>query len=554
MFNRTKWRVLGAGTTALALISAAACTGGSDDDPDPDDGVTLTVFAQQGPGMDLSTNSFTEVLRKEFDIDFDFQTTPYDSTAAAEARQISLASGDLPDVYSLIPWVDQFQQTELLNLADQGVLIPLNDLIAEHAPNIVQAFEDHPEYEAFTTAPDGNIYGLPQWNDCFHCSYQAKLWMNTDWLDTLGLEMPTTTDEMRTVLNAFLTQDPNGNGEADEIPVSGSVGLNRIMPYFMNAFIYDPLGGESTTLSLALDGDEVVSQATQDGWRDGLEYLTTLYADGVIDPGAFSQNTDALQAKGDNAEVALLGSGTALHPANFVTIEDEIGRHAQYDPVPPLVGPDGTQFTTFNFPSAPGAMYTITASATDEEQIAAIQVADFLFTQEGQLLGQFGTEGIGWVPAEEGDIALDTELDPLFTALQVDTEDPASANGMWGPSGQLYSPPEFRNTQVQPMDIYHSSGYERRLFDATQLYVGHEPTDQIFPYWNVWVSLESSSELATLQTNVESYIEQSSLEFITGQRDITDDGAWASYLDGFQGLGLDRYLEIYQTAYEESVS
>ena len=48
-----------------------------------------------------------------------------------------------------------------------------------------------------STAPDGKIYGLPQLVECYHCSYAAKLWLNSKWLKKLGLKQPTTTEELR---------------------------------------------------------------------------------------------------------------------------------------------------------------------------------------------------------------------------------------------------------------------------------------------------------------------------------------------------------------------
>lgn len=540
-----------AATAALAvagIVALTACSGG-DDGADPDGPVTLTVFTMQGTDQDLDTNAFTEYVREQLDIELEFQTTTYDGTAAGEARQISLAGGDLPDAYALVSWVNQFSQTELLNLGGQGVLQPLNDLIDEHAPNIAQAFADHPDYEALATAPDGNIYGLPQWNECFHCTTPAKLWMNTTWLDEVGMEMPTTTDEMREVLEAFVAQDPNGNGEADELGVGGAVDIAEVTHYFMNAFAYDPLGGETSSTALALDGDQVVMQPTTDAWRDGLEYIAGLYEDGLIDPASFTQNAEALQAKGNNADAAVLGSCTALHPAICVELSDENTRHTEYDAVPPLVGPDGVQYATYNSPSTPGAMFAITTTATEAEQIAAIRLADMLYTLEGRNLGQFGLEGVAWRLPEEGEVALDASLEPIVAVLPGDPDNPDSVNAAWGSTAQLYAPAEWRNAEVQPEDPYLVSGYERRLFEATELYADHVPQDQVFPFWSVWVDGSLSGELATLQTNIASYVDQTNVEFITGQRDITDDGAWQSYVDGFEGLGLARYLEIYEQAY-----
>src|SRR5690606_8281669 len=137
-------------------------------------------------------------------------------------------------------------------------------------------------------------YGMPQWVDCYHCSYMSKLWMNSKWLDKLGMEQPKTTEELREVQRAFKTKDPNGNGKADEVPLSGTTG-DPILPYLMNAFVYDPQGqSPSRDSSLVLNGNKVDIQANKDGWREGLRYIKSLYDEGLIDKGAFTQNGEAL--------------------------------------------------------------------------------------------------------------------------------------------------------------------------------------------------------------------------------------------------------------------
>ena len=176
-----------------------------------------------------------------FNIEFEWQTTTMDGNSAKEQRQIGLASGDYPDLYMLIPWVDQFSQLDLLKYGKDGVVLPLNDLIKANAPNVQAALDNYPWFKSMATAPDGNIYGLPQLIECYHCSYANKMWVNTKWLKALNLEVPKTTDEYKAMLEAFKTKDPNGNGMADEVPLSGSTedyGV-RVIPYLMNGFIYD---------------------------------------------------------------------------------------------------------------------------------------------------------------------------------------------------------------------------------------------------------------------------------------------------------------------------
>ena len=510
----------------------------------------LRVFAPQDAAQDLNTNAFTKEIEDKFGIDLSFETTTYDGGAAMEKRQITLASGDYPEAFLLIGWLDVLSQAELLKYADYGVVLPLNDLIDQHAPNIKAAFEKVPAFKALATAPDGNIYGLPQWNDCYHCSYAAKLWLNTDWLDKLGLEMPKTTEEMKAVLTAFKTQDPNGNGRADEIPLSADKS-DYIVPYFMNAFIYDPRSSDAAPMMLALNGDKLQFQAMQDGWRQGLAYISDLYKDGLVDSGAFTQNRDALSALGNSAEGTIVGAATLMHPAIMVENGQPDGRDKNYDPVPPLTGPGGVSYTSYNLPSRPGASFVITNKANEEQQIAAIKMLDYLFTDEGRLNGYYGFEGENWAKPDAGDVALDASNPPIFKALP-DPNNGQPTNRAWGALVQFFQDNEWRGGQVQPEDIYEPSGYERRLFQATKLYEPHVPTDQVFPYWNVWVDASQADELAQLQTNINNYVQQANAEFITGQRDINDDAAWEGYVNDLKNLGVDRYVEIYQASYDAS--
>ncbi|MEQ4208866.1 extracellular solute-binding protein [Actinopolymorpha sp. B9G3] len=552
MFNQRTRAKVGLVLAALLTASAAACSG----DPEPEDEVggtaDLTVFAPEFPEQNLKGNLYTKKLEKKFNINFTFQTTATDPGPAKEKRQIALASGDYPDLFLLVPWVDQFTAPEVMKFGQQGVAIPLNDLIEEHAPNIKKALEENPDFQAMATAPDGNIYGLPQWVDCYHCSYAGKLWMNSQWLENVGLEQPTTTEELREVLRAFKTEDPNGNGKADEVALSANV-RDTLIPYLMDPFIYNPQGqSPSRDSTVVLNNGKVDIQANKDGWREGLKYIKSLYDEGLIDKGAFTQNPEALQQLGDNANTVILGSAVVMHPGIFVSIGQEDKRDTQYDAVPPVTGPTGVGYASYTFPSVPGATFVLTNKATKNDQVAAIKMLDYIFTDEGQISGSDGKKGLDWAWAEEGDVALNPDADPLYKTFEELPEKEAETveSRVWGALVQYNNGREFRDRLVQPMEIYTPAGYERRLQEATTLYEGKEAQDQIYPYWGVWIDPAEASEVASLQTNIESYTTRNTLAFITGSKDI--DTEWDAYVAGFDGLGLPRYLEILQAAYEKS--
>ncbi|PAF33558.1 ABC transporter substrate-binding protein [Paenibacillus sp. 7516] len=530
---------------SVALAGCSSSNPGSGEEgsgPSSGDNVTINVFAHQSSDTNLLTNKFTKKMEEKFNVKINWTTVPFDG--AAEKRQISLASGDYPDLYLLIPWVDRFSQTDLLKFGQQGVIVPLNDLIEQYAPNIKKVLDSSEYYKAMNTAPDGNIYGLTGLNECFHCSYPNKMWMNTKWLEQLGLSEPTTTEEFKEVLKAFKTKDPNGNGKADEVPLSGSIenfGVH-IIPYLMNGFIYD----DDRTYLIAKDG-RVDTVANKPEWKEGLAYIKSLYDEGLIDPGAFTQNVGAFKKIGDNADAQLLGAGAAMHPSLFVNTAEGAPYGKDYNPIAPLKGPHAN-YATYNYPIDPGASFVLTNKASEETQIAAIKMLDYLYTQEGAMSAYLGEEGTSWRKPEEGDVALNDQVEPLYKAIPLPTgEEPR--NDSWGALSQYNHHRAYRDAEVQGKDIYAGDGYERRLYEATLLMEGKEPKE-VFPHWALWVDPANADETSMMQTNLKDYIDQNALQFITGAKSLEKD--WDDYVKGLEGLNIKRYLEIMQAAYDSS--
>lgn len=508
----------------------------------PSKPVTIKVFAQQGADTDLTTNKFSKILESKFNITFKWTTVPYDG--AAEKRQISLASGDYPDLYLLIPWVDRFSQTDLLKFSQQGVILPLNDLIDQYAPNIKATLDGNAYYKAMNTAPDGNIYGLTGLNECYHCSYPNKMWVNTKWLKQLGLSEPQTTDDFKKMLEAFKTKDPNGNGKADEVPLSGSTEVYgvHIIPYFMNGFIYD----DDRSYLLMKDG-KVDTAADKPEWKEGLAFIKSMYDEGLIDPGAFTQNAEAFKKIGDNADAEILGAGAGMHPAIFVDTSTAGPYGKDYNPIAPLQGPN-SNYATYNYPIDPGATFVLTNKASKDVQIAAIKMLDYLYTQEGAIDGIFGEEGKSWRQPKDGDVALNDQVKPLYASIPL-AKGEQPRNDLWGAMAQYNQNKALRDAEVQGTDIYGDNGYERRLFEATKLYDGKQPSE-VFPHWAMWVDPANSDEVSMMQTNIKDYIDQSALQFITGQKSLDKD--WDAYVKGLNDLNLKRYIEIMQKSFDSS--
>lgn len=176
-----------------------------------------------------------------------------------------------------------------------------------------------------TTFPDGHIYSLGKRLPARpKTSNQPTI--NKAWLDRLGLEVPTTLEELEDVLRAFKTQDANGNGDPnDEIPIFG------ISNYLLLPFGYDAIDSD-----MILRNGEVYYAATSDEYKEGLKWLQKMYAEGLIDPESFTQDDTMKNAKYQAPEASRVGfADTWIPDAQFGQWSDE------YIVIEPIAGPDG---------------------------------------------------------------------------------------------------------------------------------------------------------------------------------------------------------------------
>ena len=195
-------------------------------------------------------------------------------------------------------------------------MIPLNDLIDQYGPNIKARLAENPQLKTQMTALDGNIYAIPSLDSAgiSHGNVGAKLWMNLAWLDKLGLQMPTTTEEFKNVLVAFKTKDPNGNGLADEIPLTGAINTWCGDPYIflLNAFdYYDPY------VPIKLKDGTISLCANTDGFKEGLKYINDLYQAraALLIPLPLRKNEQQMSAIGNNKDAAIVGAATLRPPS-----------------------------------------------------------------------------------------------------------------------------------------------------------------------------------------------------------------------------------------------
>ncbi|MBD2870850.1 ABC transporter substrate-binding protein [Paenibacillus arenilitoris] len=504
--------------------------------------VELSVFAPQEAGIEnMDVNKFSKHIEEKLHIKFKWETTP--GNAFGDKKQLLLASGDYP---ALILNAGA-TKADQIKYGQQGTFIPLNDLIEQYAPNIKQAMEEIPNLKESMTAPDGNIYALPRINECLHCTYFQRVWINKAWLDKLGLDMPTTTDEFYKVLKAFKEQDPNGNGKADEVPYStssdGTWG-GGVDTFLMNAFIYNDAGRY-----LSVNEGKVAYSAAQPEWKEGLKYLNKLFTEGLIDKGAFTQNADAVKQLANKPDPSVGVIGYANIGSAFL-LNDENPRHKDYVVLPPLKGPNGVQLAGYA-KGFGGGEFVITNKAAEEEKIAAIRLADYLFSEEGTVMTTWGFEGKGWKNAEEGQVDYNgnpAKYDVITKAPSASGE--VTLDETWWQLGTMKMLNSIREAFVAPEDPLSAGDGARdyRFWLAAKQYEPFAKPEAVYPS-DVFFKPEDALTISQIEKTLTDYVKSSMAQFITSNKDIDKD--WDSYMEGFKGLQLEQYLKIHQDALDQ---
>lgn len=506
---------------------------------------TLKVtVASSATVEDFNTNEFTAWYEERTGVHVEFEVVPAaDEAERNTALNVRMSGGDYGDVimnFGPAPTVVQLY-------GQQGSFLPLNDLIDQHGIFTKRAWELYPLAKTAQTASDGNIYGLIQVNDCYHCSMSQKLWINKAWLDTLGLGIPQTLDEYAEALRAFKTGDPNGNGTQGIVPLSGSPNgwHSNLDEFFMGSWIPHP--GNKLRL-IVMDG-KVTPIYTQEGWKEGTKYLAGLFKEGLIDPEAFTRDGDQIRQLGDGngGPDALLGSVPAGWWGVFTTYNpnEENAKWQQYTTIPPLQGPEH-RYAGFNPYSAfSNATFLITDKCQNPE--LALRWADALGHIEATQRSIFGVLDRDWAWAKVGEKGIDGEQ--AWWRSITDIANIPSQNAHWSQMGPSFRSADTRLRQyVAPEDA--PTDVEVILYNRTK--EDYEPyaAPADFALPPLYFDSDAAQTVAELTLTIQNYVDQTFAQAVTGQIDIEQ--AWEDYTASLSSMGLDNFVALHQDAYDKA--
>jgi len=500
----------------------------------------LKVMVRKSPNViDFETNEYCLWLLEQTKVSVVWEQIP--SESAADKIPVVMMSNDLPDAFLGFNF-NQNSQVQYGML--EKIIIPLNDLIEKFGVETKRMFAEQMGTESIIKLADGNIYAIPTYSDILHVNYAQKCLINTTFLDKLNMEMPNTTEDFYAYLKAVKENDPNGNNQADEIPLIGDTNgwHHDIFPYLTEPFIFDD-GMYGRKVEVDANG-KLSSILDKDGYRDALKYIRRLYAEGLIYEGALSMKADQYKLIGENADAMILGAAMGAGNGDITEVGGE--RYKQYRAIPPLEGPTGLKQTPwFRYANVRQGAYALTKACKQQE--TAFKFGDFMLSYEATMRLRMGVKGVDWKDAEPGEKTIDgrpaiwNRINPYTGEA---TNQHLSNDGMFYETRGMF----LDDCVVEPgTDIMEGILSQFLLaIETEEKYVQYGK--EVFP--PVSIPKDNADEFASLEVELSTFYKQARASFVTGEMDIDKD--WDTYVNNLNSIGLKKYVEILQAAYDQA--
>lgn len=518
----------------IFVMSLGLLTGCGGKDEIPSETTVLSIgIPQKATVTNYETNELTKLLESKANVDLEF--VYFSSVQSEYKKQLALMCGaneELPDV---IVGLDLGHYV-MNQYGEDGYFLDLAKYIDKYGENYKKALDGleddiktYVEEKSVNTTNDA-IYGLPRVVCTASDDLQSLMYINQTWLDKLGLQVPTNLEELRTVLQAFATKDPNGNGEKDELPMFGGAPIQQ---YIINAFMYYDSGRFNVT-----DG-EVWDPIVTDEFRQALIYgnqmvKDDLYSDLSFTVTASTEIKNLISPVDQPAKVGVFCG----NPSTVTNVESEV--LSEYTALPALSDMTGKGGYTVVIERQ--IAWTGYVTKDCEYPALAMKFLDQFYTDDVISAQRHGVEGVDWI-REEGTNALGTKS----YVKVVNTEAFFSGDRTWN-YNVLGIMSHWNYLSVAQEDV------EGRIADTGRLSresveimnSGKQPEERAIYLVYTDEEYEIQEEITGTMSE---YIADSIIDFFAGEKDPTNDADWNEYLENLESLGRSKMFKVAKDAY-----
>lgn len=494
-----------AGTTPAAS-NASTYTGAAPVTEEEGAKVSMLAMNSWYSTVDLSKDAqILDEIQSRANVTIDWNLI--DPTIYADTVSPMLAAGtDLQDIV-LLP-----DQDPNMSYIKSGMFVALDEYF-DSMPNYKKFLDENPEIRAALTATDGHIYYVPQ--TAVTNNYQPCMMINVRWLEKLNMEEPKTLDEFVTMLRAFRDNDMNGNGDAsDEIPMSVT---SAYLPY-----LFGPAFGLDLVSGFYADDNGTVHYAyyESENYKKYLEFLKSLYDEGLLEMEYTSLNRDQITSRcaQDITGVTFDFSWqmSTLYSAQFA---DYDGTTPIFKGVAPISGEYEGNYVGRNPVSG---IFGVTKNSGNVD--LAVKFLDYIMGEECQDLYVWGLKDVTYTEAADGS----REYLPR-----------CSEDTVWYQQLGINAPCMPSQQSVPATDV---------LLAKWHVEVDKEIEKYIkAPFPNVYATDEEASVLSQYLVDIQTYVEQMNVAFISGVNDMS---TFDSYLSTLKNMNIEELITIKQAQYD----
>lgn len=506
--------------TAALAITSAGCGGGDEivDTGSVDYPETISVFVRKSASLFNDMKDYNEVLSFQLleeatGTHIEWQIPP--SSGYDEKFNLMIASGTLPDVI-----VSGWNSKGVTQYIDDGVLADVSEYVEKYMPNLTAFNKENPEIAREYIHDGGKVYTFPYIRKDKKLNIFTGPVIRTDWLKKLNLSVPTNADELHNVLKAFKTQDPNGNGMADEIPMSvvgtkGDLGLNALMYMF------------GTTNDFYLENGKVKYGIMEPEFEEALSYIATLYSEGLIDPDYILQDRTSMLSKITNNRV---GFSFEYQPTQVMSTMAETDPSFKFEGIPLFVGKDGVKRTLSQAYSQSVLDASAGITTKCENPLGVMKWFDYIYGEEGHKIMNFGKEGVTYTMVDGT---------PKFTDSIENNTEGLSRSQVWGKNFGTY------NSYFPAIQDWNSYGQYLSNYgkEAIETWADGAVTDKNLPA--LVFDDENKEVLKSKYTPIETYVAEQIDKIILGQVSISKLPEIRAELEK---RGIADIIKIYQDA------
>ncbi|WP_249435630.1 extracellular solute-binding protein [Paenibacillus sp. Marseille-Q4541] len=505
------------GNKGSTMLSDVAYT--SDKQFSSPDDRKLTYWAELNANVGSIKSNLAEVpffqeWQQKTGVKLEFINPPVNQ--AKEALNVLLMSDNLPDLIEY-EWINYPGGPE--KAINDGYILRLNDPIDQYAPNFKKFLANNPEIDKQIRTADGSYYAFPfiQIEDKLR-TYQGPI-IRKDWLDELGLSVPSTISEWHTVLTAFKEK------KGINAPLTFLGVPNLLFGIEGGAFI----GAFGIKKGFYQEDGLVKFGPSEPEYKDFLSLFRDWYAEGLIDMhfSATDMETQGMNMIMGRSGASIWNAGSGIGTWLRILKEKDPAAELVAAPYPVLLKGERPKFGQKVTAVGSNSVAISTSSAHVEE---AVRMLDFGYGEEGHLLFNFGKEGLSY-EMKNGY--------PAYTDLILNNPDklsPAQALAMY--TRASYYGPFVQDTRY--LDQYYALPEQQ---EAIQIWADTDAALYNLP--SAPKTERENAELSAIMQEVNKLVDEASLKMILGIESID---TFDTYIEQLESIHIGRAIEIHQQA------